>query len=128
MKTDDEVVVRPSEGMAVTVGNPNGNPVEPEGPTMADPLERFPSRYREPTECFPWRAGASRAQVPYIQVKTAVGDGPAPASGEAVIVSWQTQRTVEPWQNRQPTLLTAMPRPFRWCRVDRPIVSSENWV
>jgi hypothetical protein len=94
MKTDDEVVVRPSEGMAVTVGNPNGNPVEPEGPTMADPL----------------------------------GDGPAPASGEAVIVSWQTQRTVEPWQNRHPTLLTAMPRPFRWCRVDRPIVSSENWV
>jgi hypothetical protein len=35
-------------------------------------LERFPSRYREPTECFPWRAGASRVQVPYIQVKTAV--------------------------------------------------------
>ena len=37
-------------------------------PSRSSPvqLERFPSRYREPTECFPWRAGASRAQVPYI--------------------------------------------------------------
>jgi hypothetical protein len=35
-------------------------------------LERFPSRYRGLTESFPRRAGASYAQAPYTQVKTAL--------------------------------------------------------
>jgi hypothetical protein len=35
-------------------------------------LERFPSRYRGLTESFPWQAGASHAQPPYIQVQTAL--------------------------------------------------------
>jgi hypothetical protein len=35
-------------------------------------LERFPSRYRGSTESFLWRASASHAQAPYIQVKTAI--------------------------------------------------------
>jgi hypothetical protein len=36
-------------------------------------IERFPSRYKASTKNFPCWAGASHAQLPYIQVKTAIG-------------------------------------------------------
>jgi hypothetical protein len=49
-----------------------GQGVAPAPHVILQHLERFPSRYKESTESFPWQAGASHAQLPYIQVKTAL--------------------------------------------------------